>query len=69
MTTKPEMPEDSLPVLLTGEDIARIMQISLAHAYRLMQGPDLPVIRIGKMVRVKPADLEKFLHEHTTHKS
>lgn len=69
MTMKPETPQNSFPVLLTGEDIARIMQISRAHAYRLMQGPDLPVIRIGKMVRVRPLDLEKFLREHTTRES
>lgn len=69
MTMKPEPPQNSFPVLLTGEDIARIMQISRAYAYRLMQDPDLPVIRIGKVVRVKPADLEKFLREHTTRES
>ncbi len=53
------------PVLLTGDDLARIMQISRAQAYRIMQDPQLPVIRIGKLVRVRPADLERFLAAHT----
>jgi excisionase family DNA binding protein len=66
MTMKPPEPQaEIIPVLLTGEDIARIMQISRAHAYRLMREADLPVIRIGKMVRVKPADFERFLEKHT----
>ena len=62
---KQELPAKAIPALLTGEDIARILQISRAHAYRLMRGADLPVVRVGKMVRVRPQDFERFLEKHT----
>lgn len=65
MTTQPEPQTELMPVFLTGEDIARILQISRAHAYRLMRSADLPVVRVGKMVRVRPADFERFLKKHT----
>ena len=65
MTTQPEPQTELMPVFLTGEDIARILQISRAHAYRLMRSADLPVVRVGKMVRVRPADFERFLEKHT----
>lgn len=52
--------------LLTGNDVAQRLQISKVHAYRLMRRGEIPVIRFGKVVRVRPQDLEKFIEKHTT---
>ncbi len=38
--------------LLTGEEVARILKISRAYAYRLMKQGDIPTIKIGRTVRV-----------------
>ncbi len=46
--------------LLRARDVARILSISVAKAYRLMQHGDLPVIRIDTAVRVRFADLREF---------
>jgi excisionase family DNA binding protein len=50
-----------LEALLKGEDVARILNISRAQAYILMQEGDLPTVRMGRTVRVRPADLGAFI--------
>ncbi len=47
--------------LLKAVDIARILNISKALAYRLIQQGHIPVVRINHAVRVKPSDLEEFI--------
>ncbi len=47
--------------LLKASDIARILNISRAMAYRLMQRKEIPIIRISHAVRVKPADLRNYV--------
>ena len=47
--------------LLKAVDIARILNISKALAYRLIQHGDIPAVRINHAVRVKPSDLEEFV--------
>lgn len=47
--------------LLKVVDIAKILNISKALAYRLIQRGDIPVVRINHAVRVKPSDLETFI--------
>jgi predicted DNA-binding transcriptional regulator AlpA len=50
--------------LLKANDIARVLGISRASAYRLMV-KDLPSIRFsGGTVRVQPHDLEIFIQSH-----
>ncbi len=46
--------------LLKAKDVAKILSISIAKAYRLMQHGDLPVIRIDTAVRVRFVDLQEF---------
>jgi excisionase family DNA binding protein len=50
---------------LTGKEIAEILKISKALAYRLISRGEIPSIRFGRTVRVKQADLEKFIAENT----
>jgi excisionase family DNA binding protein len=47
--------------LLKAGDIARILNISKALAYRLIQRGEIPVIRISHAVRIKPSDLEDYV--------
>jgi len=50
--------------LLKASDIARILNISKALSYRLLQKGEIPSIRINHAVRVIPDDLEKFIKKH-----
>ena len=47
--------------LLTGEEIAKILHVSRAYAYQLMRLRIIPTVKIGRSVRVRPADLEEFI--------
>jgi excisionase family DNA binding protein len=50
--------------LLKGNDIARILNISRAKAYKLMMNGEISVVRFGKSVRVIDKDLEDFIEKH-----
>jgi len=54
---------NQLPRLLTARDVANILNIGQSTAYQLMNRDELPSIRIGRSVRVRPEDLEKFIEE------
>ena len=47
--------------LLTVNDIAQQLQISQSFAYALMQRGEIPTVRLGRAVRVRPQDLEDFI--------
>jgi excisionase family DNA binding protein len=47
--------------LLKATEVARILNISRALAYRLMQIGRIPVVRINRAVRVKPEDLDRYI--------
>ena len=51
--------------LLTGDEVARILQISKPYAYQLMQRGEVAVVRIGRCVRVRPEDLQRFIEANT----
>jgi excisionase family DNA binding protein len=48
--------------LLTAQDIAKCLQVSEAMAYQLMQRREIPTVKIGRSVRVRPVDLENFIN-------
>jgi excisionase family DNA binding protein len=50
--------------LLKGGDVAAILNISRSKAYRLMQTGDIPSVRIGHSVRVRPCDLVSFIEQN-----
>jgi excisionase family DNA binding protein len=37
------------------------LQVSLSFAYILMQRGDIPTVRLGRAVWVRPEDLEEFI--------
>jgi len=59
----------SLEVLLRGQDVARILNVSRAFAYQLMQRGEIATVRIGNSVRVRQSDLETFIARnlHSAH--
>jgi excisionase family DNA binding protein len=49
--------------LLKPSDVAEYLNISRAMSYRLLQSGKIPVIRINRIVRVRPNDLQIFLDQ------
>ena len=50
--------------LLKAAEIAEILNISRAMAYRLMQSRQIPTVRIGAARRVRPVDLQSYIEAH-----
>jgi excisionase family DNA binding protein len=50
-----------LPQLLTLQESALILKPSLKTLRRRIDAGELPVIRDGRMLRVHPADLERYI--------
>ena len=46
--------------LMTAGEIARMLKISRAKVYRLIQRREIAVVRIGRSVRVIPADFREY---------
>src|SRR5215211_3325434 len=51
--------------LLRPVDVADLLNVSRKTAYRLIAGGDLPAIRIGTTLRIRPADLVAYLDKRT----
>ena len=49
------------PRLLTPVEVADILHVSLATAYKLMSRGNIPSIKIGALVRVQHDELMKYL--------
>lgn len=47
--------------LLSVREIAKRLKVSRSFAYRILEVGTLPVVRIGKSVRVRPEDLREFI--------
>ena len=61
MTAAPEIPH-----LLTVPDVALTLKISARTVRRLIEDSRLPVVRIGRLVRIRPADLEAMTGSDST---
>jgi excisionase family DNA binding protein len=53
-----------LTKLLKGTDVAQILGISKALAYRLMAQGQISSVRFGRTVRVRLEDLEMFIRRN-----
>ena len=49
------------PALLTADDVAEYIGSSTRHVRRLIERGELPIIRIGKLVRITPDDLARLV--------
>ena len=59
-----ELPFESVwqeDCLLKAADVAKMLNISRAMTYQLMQSGKIPVVRINSALRVKPSDLKRFI--------
>jgi excisionase family DNA binding protein len=54
------------PTFFTAVEISSILKISRALAYRLIAQGQIPSVRFGRTVRVKQADLERFLEQNSS---
>jgi excisionase family DNA binding protein len=54
--------------LYKGSDVATILGISKALAYRLLSEGSIPSVRFGRSVRCRQEDLEDFIRKHLTSK-
>lgn len=49
------------PIVYRVPEIAALLQIGRAAAYRLVQSQELPCVRIGRSVRVRRSDFDAYL--------
>jgi excisionase family DNA binding protein len=52
-------------ILLRGEEVADLLGVSRAKAYRMMATRQIPVVTFGKAVRCPRESLLKFIAEKT----
>ena len=55
------MTPDTRP-LLRIEDVAKRLQVSRSMAWKIVSDGRLRSFRIGRCVRVRPADLERYIN-------
>jgi excisionase family DNA binding protein len=48
---------DSLPELVTPEEAAAFLRVSIHGAYNLIRSGDLPSIRFGRLIRIRRSAL------------
>lgn len=66
MNANPQFPDTpGIEKLLKASEVARILNISRSFAYLLMQSGNIPVVRVGHSVRVRPSDLRNYISENT----
>jgi len=50
--------------LLTANDVVRILNVSRAFAYQLMQRGEIPTVHLGRSRRVIPDDLKRYISQN-----
>jgi len=58
-------PQEKVP-LLKAIDVAKVLNISLPMAYRLIQIGEIRAVQIGKGRRVRPQDLRHYIDSNLT---
>ena len=54
--------------LLKGPEVAEILGISKALAYRLVSQGSLPAVKFGRTIRIRNIDVDRFVLDHLTSK-
>ena len=52
--------------LLSVEEVAKMLGLSLSFVYRLVRRKELTAVKIGTAVRIRPEDLEEFVRHNLT---
>ena len=58
-------PQEKVP-LLKAIDVAKVLNISLPMAYKLIQIGEIRAVQIGKGRRVRPQDLRQYIESNLT---
>ncbi len=53
-------------ILLTVGDVSQIVKVSERTIWKWVKSGDLPSVRLGRLVRVRPQDLDVFVEARTT---
>jgi excisionase family DNA binding protein len=53
--------ETGVRLLLRIEEAAKRLGVGRSTMYQMIQGGSVPVVRIGKSIRIKPGDLEAWV--------
>ncbi len=51
---------------LTPQEVADSLRVNVRQVYKWIQNGDLPAVRLGRVYRVDPGDLRRFLLERKT---
>jgi len=51
--------------ILTIPEVAAYLKMSKAKIYNMVRRGEIPHIKVGKNVRVRQADLQDWLHQHS----
>lgn len=54
---------ESIPLVLTANDISKILRLSRPKVYEIMKAPDFPLIMLGRSKRVLTEDFIEWLKE------
>ncbi len=65
MSHSPTVAPPARQPLLTRRQVAEVLAVELRHIDRLLVANELPVVRIGRSVRFKPEDVERFIEANT----
>lgn len=57
-------PSTPLPRLLSLEDTAEVLGCSMKTLRRMIEAKTLPVVRLGRLIRVHPEDLTRLIAGH-----
>jgi excisionase family DNA binding protein len=60
-TTSPLPAEWQNHKVLTADETAKVLRISRGSTYAAIRNGELPVVRVGKLVRITRATLERML--------
>jgi excisionase family DNA binding protein len=50
--------------LLNAHEVAQILHISRSYVYQILRRGDLPSIRLGNALRVRPEELQAYIYRH-----
>lgn len=50
--------------LMRPRDVALKLGLSVPHVYALASAGALPSVKLGRAVRFRPADVDRFIREH-----
>lgn len=50
--------------LYTVKEVQKVLGVSKGRAYQLVSSGEVPHVRVGKLMRVRPADLESYLQRN-----